>query len=83
MEAEGFQDTGDEVWPDNALVVQVFVSMMTQWRVGPGGVVGLDYGVLPIIEERRGVPREERSFVFDGLRVMEASALEELRKSEG
>lgn len=31
-----------ELWP----VVHLFMRCMTQWRTGPGGLVGLDYGAV-------------------------------------
>ena len=57
--------------------VNVFVSMLTQWRVaGMDGVrVGLDYGVLPEMWRRCKVPPAERDQVFQDLRLMEDTAL--------
>jgi len=69
-----------EVWPDNAATVNVFVAMATQWRTGPGGVVGLDYSALPAVFDLLDVPRLERAEVFDGFRLMEDAALGEIRK---
>lgn len=71
-----------EVWPDNASTVNVFVAMATQWRVGPGGVVGLDYSALPPVLDLLGVDQEERADVFDGIRSMEDTALAELRQGQ-
>lgn len=64
-----------EVWPDNWASVLVFESMGTQWRTGPGGIVGLDYTPLPAVMRWRGVPRKQRAQVFDDVRVMEDAAL--------
>lgn len=49
--------------------------MGTQWRVGPGGAIGLDYGVLPSVMRLTGVPAKERAAIFQDVRVMEAEAL--------
>lgn len=69
-----------EVYPDNWPVVRLFADMSTQWRVGMSGLVGLDYAALPVVMDLRGVAAADRGEVFDGLRVMESAALEELRE---
>jgi hypothetical protein len=47
----------------------------TQWRTGPCGVTGLDYGVIPNVMRMRGLPRKQWPEVFDLIRVMEGVAL--------
>lgn len=81
-EAEGFQQCGDELYADNAQTVKVFIDMSTQWRVGMGGVVGLDYNVLPMIFSIRNIDGEERAEVFEGIKVMEGSALKTMREQQ-
>ena len=76
--AEGFADC--PVFPDNWPTVMIFRDMMTQWRVGPGGVCGLDYGALPVVFRLRAVPQKERTDIFDGLQIMESAALEAIRE---
>lgn len=49
--------------------------MSTQWRVGPGGVIGLDYQVIPMFLRLRRVPRARWEALIDDLRTMEAEAL--------
>ncbi len=58
----------------------MFEAMGTQWRIGPGGPVGLDYGVFPTVLRLEQVPRAEWQEAFSMLRVMEAEALIEMRK---
>ena len=70
-----------EVWPCNVQAVNAFVSMGTQWRVGPGGAYGLDYGVLPQVLRLAQIPRKEWPQVFDSIRVLEDAALAEMRKA--
>ena len=82
MEAEGFQQSGDEIYAENVPVVSLFMDMLTQWRVGPGGVVGLDYNVLPMLFDVRGVANNERGDLLDGLKTMESAALEKLREKD-
>lgn len=76
--------SGDvEVWPDNRQTVNVFIAMSTQWRTGSAGAIGLDYGALPSVMEMLGVDAADRPEVFDGLRLMEDAALEEMRSQKG
>lgn len=70
----GEEDEGG-LWPENELVVGLFVLMHGQWRCGPGGPIGFDYGVLPRMEHEAGVPKAKRSETFQALRVMEDEAL--------
>lgn len=58
----------------------LFEAMGTQWRVGPGGPVGLDYGVFPAVLRLEQIPRADWPEAFDMLRIMEAAALIEMRK---
>lgn len=64
-----------EVWPDNDAAVMAFAQMGTQWRVGMGGPVGLDYSPLPFVLRMNGVPRADWPEVFESVRVMENAAL--------
>lgn len=81
-EAEQFKHA-DGIYPDNILTVECFLGMLTQWRMGPAGAVGLDYGVLPMVMRHNGVTKENRADVFDGVRVMEMSALRTMRENRG
>lgn len=71
------------VWPDNVLAINTFISMLTQWRAGAMGVLGLDYTALPVVLECSRVPRDEWPQVFDDVRVMEDEALRILRAKNG
>lgn len=48
--------------------------------MGMGGPVGLDYAVIQHELDRQGVSGEEYDDLLDRLRVIEAAALEEMRK---
>lgn len=63
------------VWPCNTPAVALFESLFTQWRVGPGGVVGLDYTVLPIVARSRGIAPRRLPQLLPDLQVMEDEAL--------
>jgi hypothetical protein len=67
-----------DVYPENWPAVEVFSSVMTQWRIGMSGPTGLDYAVLPGVMEMIGIGRKDRRDVFDGVRVMESEALKVL-----
>lgn len=57
--------------------------MRTQWRTGPAGRTGLDYGVLPEVWRRLKVPPGERDEAFAMLGVLEVAALEAMHSREG
>ncbi|MDW5417747.1 DUF1799 domain-containing protein [Iodobacter sp. CM08] len=44
-----------ELWPELIPVVQFFSSCVTQWRVGAGGAVGLDYLAIKMIADTQGL----------------------------
>lgn len=62
-------------WPENAETCRVFDRLATQWRVGFGGAVGLDYGAIPVVLGLLGIPADRHSRVFEGLRIMEHETL--------
>ena len=67
-----------EVWPENMPVLRLFDAMRTQWRVGYSGAYGLDYTPVPAVLDLLGI--EDRAYAFEGLRVMESVAIEEMQK---
>lgn len=71
-----------EVWPDNWGAVTLFVDLMSQWRMGMSGPIGLDYTAIPIVMDLRGISTEDRSALFSEIRVMEAGALEAMRRKQ-
>ncbi|MFJ2989952.1 DUF1799 domain-containing protein [Collimonas sp. NPDC087041] len=64
-----------EIWPDNLQAFEVFRAISTQWRVGPGGAVGLDYNLLPFVFRLQGIQEERQSDLFEDIRVLENEAL--------
>ncbi|TDV70192.1 DUF1799 domain-containing protein [Pseudomonas sp. LP_7_YM] len=60
-----------DVWP----AFRLFEALSTQWRVGMGGPVGLDYGAIPSTGSMLGMKRKEITAAFHDVRVMEAEAL--------
>lgn len=72
-----------EVWADNWQAVELFGQMRTQWRVGFGGIVGLDYLFLNFLMDWRKIPHEEREELLNKIRVMEYAALDIFREKKG
>lgn len=63
------------MWPANAESIGYFIEMGTQWRVGPGGFVGLDYNVFIALADRRGIKGEDFERLLADLQIMEDEAL--------
>ncbi|MBO9717526.1 MAG: DUF1799 domain-containing protein [Pseudoxanthomonas sp.] len=72
-----------DVWPDNAVAVNVFIAMQTQWRTGLAGATGLDYAALPAVLRLVGVPEPDQPDTFECLRSMEAEALTIMERKRG
>lgn len=68
-----------ELWPDNLLAVNAFIAMSTQWRVGMNGPTGLDYNALPLVLRSVGVKKKAQPEVFELVRVLEETALMQMR----
>lgn len=69
-----------EVWPDNWDAVLLFDAIGTQWLVGPCGPYGLNYMVLYRKMDRMKLTSERYDELEEEIRVLEAGALEEMRK---
>mgnify|MGYP000971051948 CR=1 FL=1 len=80
VEPEDFESEPLEIWPDNARAFNLFASVRTQWRVGLGGVVGLDYGVVDSRIDRLRLPDEEREEIEAEIQIMEFAVLDVLRQ---
>lgn len=63
------------LWPENERPVALFVALMTQWRLGPAGPVGLDYSALPLLGGWRRLPPRHRARCLAGIQVLEAETL--------
>ena len=67
-----------EVWEENWEIVEMFLRMQTQWRVGMGGPTGLDYASLEWLCRLYSV--KDPASLFEGLQLMEVTALSCLNK---
>lgn len=74
-----FEPTNFEIWPENVDVLLMFLRCQTQWRTGPSGVVGLDYGV--VLELCRLYDVRDAKQLLADLQVMEAYALQLIAES--
>ena len=72
-----------ELWPDNAEAFGVFSACATQWRTGPGGAIGLDYLAVKLVYDAYSKNPDTWPDVLESVRVMEDSALSEIRAKNG
>ena len=64
-----------EAWP----ALQLFLTVQTQWRSGPSGLLGLDYNAVRWVMELQSVA--EPLAVLDDLQVIEARVVEIVNES--
>lgn len=70
------------VWPENWQAYLLFHAVRTQWRTGPGGACGLDYGPLDRRIDRLNLSPEEREDLEACIQVMEFAAMAELNNKD-
>ena len=58
-----------EAWP----ALQMFLRCQTQWRTGPNGLIGLDYGPLEWAFRLYGA--EDPAAMLDDIQIIEAEVL--------
>lgn len=64
-----------EVWPENLMTYKLFADLQTQWNVGMGGPIGLNYLTLFAKLDRLGLVGEQADDMEDDIRAMEHEAL--------
>lgn len=69
-----------ELWDELAEVFELFMRYSTQWRSGPGGLIGLDMTVFHFALERMGIKGDRFDEYVQYLGVIEAAAIQELHK---
>jgi Phage related hypothetical protein (DUF1799) len=67
-----------QIWPENLQVVNAFIAMSTQWRIGMGGATGLDYVALQSVMRLMAIPRNQWPEMFEDIRTLEEAALAEM-----
>jgi len=75
LRPEDFSEEEIEVWPENEAALILLGNMATQWRVGPGGVIGLDYNVMLRLMDRMKLSDQEFEHLFQDMRIAEAEAI--------
>ena len=65
-----------KVWPENEAAFLMFVRLLTQWRMGPRGPIGLDYGAAQWLFSLYKV--EDPVALIEDLQIMEATYLAEV-----
>lgn len=76
----GMVDFG--IWQEHWQSYIVFSNIGSQWRIGMNGPSGLDYNVLAEIWRRLKVPFADRDHIFQDIRLMESSALEQMKDNQ-
>jgi len=64
------------VWPENWEAVTMFSRLQTQWRIGPRGPIGLDYGAAQWLFSLCGVTQPLA--LLEDIQTMEGAYLMEL-----
>ena len=76
IEQAAAQDAHIELWPDHMIPVHVFSALLTQWRMGPTGPIGLDYNVLDDrLARRLSITPDDLDAAFGSIQIMEDAAL--------
>jgi hypothetical protein len=63
------------VFDDNWPILALYARLQTQWRVGPGGKIGLDYGIFISEIDRMKLDRDDYDDMMEMLGVVEREAL--------
>ena len=81
MEAPEEEPESFGILPENVEVLNWFLRMQTQWRVGMNGPTGMDYGLFLHWAKDEGVKRLDRVWMLDDLRLMEREFLNSLHSA--
>lgn len=70
-----------DVWPDNWPVFKLFERVSSQWRMGPGGPVALDFNAVYPLLDRMAPPLSPADWLdaLDDVRDMQEAALKSMR----
>ncbi len=71
-----------EVWPENMAAINLFLSLSTQWRTLGMGPSGLDYNVLFARMGQLKIEDQDREWMFEDIRAIEAEALSIINKKD-
>ena len=65
------------LWAENLHIAELWAALQTQWRVGFGGPIGLDYTAASTVMTLHNIDNQREA--LHGLRLMEAEALQVFR----
>ena len=71
-----------DVWEKHWLAVDLFCQMGTQWRIGFGGAVGLDYAVLFRLFDLQGIDKSKQKELLSQIQICESAALNIFHKDK-
>lgn len=70
------------LWPENVKAWNFFQAVSTQWHVGPGGAVGLNYAGVDVVRDAQGIRRKEWPRLFSEVQAMERATLAAWREKK-
>lgn len=71
-----------EVWAQHWQAIDLFCQMGTQWRMGFGGAVGLDYAILFHLFDLQDIDKSEQKEILAQIKICESAALDIFYKDE-
>lgn len=63
------------LWPENVRAWEFFKAVSTQWTVGPGGAVGLNYPGVQVVRDAWQIKRKDWPRLLSEVQVMERATL--------
>lgn len=79
FETADFDDDIVEVWACNWQAVAIFAELSTQWRVGFGGVYGLDYCAVHALFTIYKIKPKKQIKLLKKIKIMEQAALDVMK----
>lgn len=71
-----------DLWPENEPAINLFLTLSSQWRMGTGGAIGLDYTPFFARMERMRLTDEAYDQLFEDIRVIESEALVHINRKD-
>jgi hypothetical protein len=70
------------LWPENVQSWTFFNAVSTQWVIGMGGVVGLNYPAVKVVRDAWQIRRKDWPRLFSDVQVMERATLAAWREKK-
>jgi hypothetical protein len=81
LKPSDYEEPVADLWPEHEEAFILYMQNHTQWRVGPGGVIGFDYSIYFREIDRLKLSEEDADEMMALIRMIEQSALAEIHKS--